>query len=639
MKAKSIKSLWLLIDAVLIAASLYLSFVLRFSFDVPSRYASLIIQILPIVVIFKVSIFYLFGFHKQIWRHASLAEINRLVKGVSASSLGIILTLYIVQTNPVLPRLIFIIDWLLTFVLVGGSRLFVRWYEDWRVQKSSLSIVGSEGKRVLIVGAGEAGSIIAKKMQKYSSSGNYPVAFLDDNEKKHGCYISGIPVVGSIGALKQIINEYKIDEVVIALPSVSGDVRSKIVFECEKLKIRCKTVPGVLELIHGTFELSQIRDVQVEDILGRDVVSIDINKMSSHISGKRILITGAAGSIGSELCKQVALLGASQIIALDINEGGIFNLSQSLEYLTDVDIEYRVCDCRDTIFVEKIFSKYSPHIVYHAAAYKHVHLMESHPLEAMSNNLFGTKNVADIAGKFGVDEFVLISTDKAVNAANIMGISKSLAEKYIKTVSTDKSNASNTKFVIVRFGNVLDSNGSVVPLFKKQIANREPITITHPEMTRYFMTIPEATQLVIQASAMGNGNEIFVLNMGDPVSIVELAENIIRLSGFEPNRDIPINYIGVRPGEKIHEKLFDEDEKEIATSNKQIFIAQSEITLEYWKDTIGKIQAIIANGNSRTLIELLRKIFTHYDLKLNEENASHGNVISFEEVKSNSISD
>lgn len=635
MKAKLIKSLWLLNDTILIAASLYFSFILRFSFNIPSKYAILIIQILPIVVVFKVCIFYLFGFHKQIWRHSSLAEINRLVKGVSLSSLGIISVLYIVQTNPALPRLIFIIDWLLTFVLIGGSRLIVRWYEDWRVQKSSLSIASSEGKRVLIVGAGEAGSIIAKKMQKYSNSGNYPVAFLDDNEKKHNCYISGIPVVGNINSLKQIISEYKIDEVVIALPSVSGDVRSKIVFECERLKVRCKTVPSVLELIHGAFELSQIRDVQVEDILGRDVVSIDLKKMSSHISGKKVLITGAAGSIGSELCKQAALLGASQIIALDINEGGIFNLSQNLEYLTDIDIKYRVCDCRDSVFVEKIFSEYSPQIVYHAAAYKHVYLMESHSLEAMSNNLFGTKTVADIAAKLEVDEFVLISTDKAVNAANIMGISKSLAEKYIKIISKDKSNVSDTKFVIVRFGNVLDSNGSVVPLFKKQIANREPITITHPEMTRYFMTIPEATQLVIQASAMGSDNEIFVLNMGEPVSIVELAENIIRLSGFEPNKDIPINYIGVRPGEKIHEQLFDENEKEIATSNKQIFIAQSEITHDYWKDIIGKIQTIIANGNSQTLIELFREIFTHYDLKINKENANNGNVINFEEVKSN----
>lgn len=609
MTNKLFKFLLVTLDVILIGLAFYLAFALRFGFEIPKKYYDVFQARILFVIFFKLAVFYLFGYYQLLWRHASLREVIESIKVIAVSSLGVVFALFAVQSQTQFPRSVVFMDLLLTFSLVGGSRLLIRVVEEaspkFRTDKEVLAIHEKNIKNIVIIGAGEAGSMLVKKMLKYPAYGYRPVAFIDDNEKKLGFRISGIPVIGTTDHLKQVTKEFEIQEVILAIPSASGETRKKIAFLCEELSIPCKTTPSIAELVHSDMDLSSIRQLQVEDILGRDPITVDLKNLSSSISNKTVVITGAAGSIGSELCRQINHLLPAKLIALDISENGLYCLKQTIRE-EGVDIVYRICDIKDKRSIDNIFEKHRPDVVFHAAAYKHVPLMEDHPAEAINNNLFGVKTVADSASEHGVGSFILISTDKAVDPANIMGYSKALAEKYIQCLSK----RSQTKCTIVRFGNVLGSSGSVVPLFQTQIQKMGPVTVTHPQMTRYFMTVQEAVQLVVQAGAMGESGQLFVLDMGDPVAIKELAENMIRLAGYEPYVDIDLKFIGLRPGEKMHEELFWEHEQKMKTNNNKIFIAQtSDIDIDMWRSQLTKIMELADSGDIIRMQRLLSQLF------------------------------
>lgn len=608
MTNKLFKIVSIIFDFILIGLAFYLAFALRFGFEIPKKYFELFQARILWVVLFKIAVFYFFGYYRLLWRHASLREVVESLKLITISSLGVVFALFVVQSKIQLPRSVVFMDWLLTVCLVGGSRLLIRLVEEttpkYMVSKEIQGLHKKNIKKVAIIGAGEAGSILVKKMLKYPAFGYEPAAFIDDNPNKHGYLISGVPVVGGIDSLKSVVDELDIAEAIIALPSATGEIRKKIVFMCEELDIPCKTTPSIAELVHSEMELGSLRSIQVEDILGRDPVKVDIAQVSSYILDKVVLVTGAAGSIGSELCRQISHFGPRKLIAVDISENGLYCLGQALAG-QGVEVKYKICDVKDSESIEKLFGEHKPEIVFHAAAYKHVPLMQDHPIEAIANNLIGAKIVADIANRHQTGNFIFISTDKAVNPINVMGYSKALAEKYIQSIAQN----SGTKFTIVRFGNVLGSSGSVVPLFESQIKNMGPVTLTHPKMTRYFMTVQEAVQLVIQAGAMGAGGEIFVLDMGEPVPIVELAENMIKLAGYQPYADIDIKFIGIRPGEKINELLFQDEEQKVDTSNSKIFMAQNNINFAYWEDALSGVINFTKQADSMRLLSSITSLF------------------------------
>lgn len=609
MKNKLLKVLPILMDFVLIGFAFYLAFALRFGFEIPKKYYDIFLTRILWVVIFKIAVFYLLGYYRLLWRHASLREVVETLKTISISSFVVVFALFVVQSKIQLPRSVVFMDWLLTLCLVGGSRLLVRLVEETSPKyltnkQIGYSLRSKHAKKVLIIGAGEAGSILVKKMLKYPAFGYEPVAFVDDNPKKHGYLISGIPVMGGVESIESLIDQLGVDEAIIALPSASGEIRKKIVFMCEELGIPCKTTPSIAELVHSEMELGSIRNIQVEDILGRDPVNVDIRLVASSIENKVVMVTGAAGSIGSELCRQIIHFAPKQLIALDISENGLYCLKQDLAK-GGISVIFKICDVKDKKSIEKIFTEYNPGIVFHAAAYKHVPLMQDHPVEAVSNNLIGAKIVADVANDHNAENFIFISTDKAVNPVNIMGYSKALAEKYFQTLAAK----SDTKYTIVRFGNVLGSSGSVVPLFQSQIQKMGPLTLTHPKMERYFMTVQEAVQLVIHAGTMGSGGEVFVLDMGEPVPILELAENMIRLAGYEPYSDIEVKFIGIRSGEKLSEELFLNSETKIPTEHHKIFMAKTHIDRDLWEEKLEEIINFANQSDSMRLLSLVTSLF------------------------------
>ncbi|ACV63629.1 polysaccharide biosynthesis protein CapD [Desulfofarcimen acetoxidans DSM 771] len=423
-------------------------------------------------------------------------------------------------------------------------------------------------KKVLIVGAGVAGGIVADVLRQRTESDWQPVGFVDDDVKKQNLYLYGLPVLGNRHRIPAIVQETGVQQIIIAMPSVHGEVVRQIVEICHRTRTQLKILPGIYDLITGKIKISEIREIVVEDLLGRQPVSLNTEEIAGYLTGKVVLITGAGGSIGSELCRQLAVFKPRLLVLLGHGENSIYDIERELqeEYPT-LALAAVIADIRDSSQISSIFSQYRPAVIFHAAAHKHVPLMEKNPEEAVKNNIIGTKTIAEAAHMVKAEIFVLISTDKAVNPSSIMGATKRVAEMIIQWMN----GKSATKFVGVRFGNVLGSRGSVIPLFKKQIASGGPVTVTHPTMERYFMTIPEAVQLVIQAGSLANGGEVFILDMGKPVSIVELAKNLIRLSGYEPDRDIAIEYTGIRPGEKFSERLYSDQEQVVSTGHKRIF--------------------------------------------------------------------
>ena len=522
----------------------------------------------------------IYKLYKKAWEYASIGELVCIFKAITLSILSAAFVQEVIVQD-IYVRLL-AVTWMVHILLIGGSRFCWRLVRDIYIKKDV------NKKRTLIVGAGSAGMMVVRQLINNHDAELLPVAFIDDNINIQQLDILGVPVVGSIDQIERAVAELHIDNIVIAIPSLGKKELNNIFRECAKTSAKTQILPKLEDIVTGKLSVNQFRDVQVEDLLGREPIELDIDSISGYITQKRVLVTGAGGSIGSEICRQITRFNPSQLILLGHGENSIYSIEMELRDrcgLTDIKFMTEIADIQDPVKMMAIMNKYRPHVVYHAAAHKHVPLMERNPEEAVKNNVIGTMNVAKAASKFGVGTFVMISTDKAVNPTSVMGATKRLAEMIIQHMDT----SSETKFVAVRFGNVLGSRGSVIPRFKQQIEKGGPVSVTHPEMIRYFMTIPEASRLVIQAGALAKGGEIFVLDMGDPVKIVDLAKNLIKLSGNSTD-DIEIVFTGIRPGEKLFEELLQANEIE----EKQV----------YPKIYIGKTADLY--------IEEIRKIITNY---------------------------
>jgi len=559
--------LLLIADIALINLAVYTSLIFRFDGYIPDLFKQVYLNSFIYITMIEVICYYSFGLYRSLWSYASIDE---LIQVLFATATGII-AIFIFGTvfDMRLPRTVYAMTGVLTFLFAGGIRISGRIMR--RVQGISKAN-GTAVKKVMIIGAGKAGSMVIKELKDHQDLNLMPVVVLDDDTKKHNSYIHGVPVKGGRDMLVKLAKEYEIDEIIIAVPSAQKKEISDILKTCKETKCKLKKLPGVYEIINDNVSIKSIRDVNIEDLLGRDEVVLNTKEISSYIKNETVLVTGGGGSIGSELCRQIARFRPKKLIVLDIYENNAYDLQQELQrsFKEKLILEVVIASVRDRARLEQIFDKYRPGVVFHAAAHKHVPLMEANPMEAIKNNVFGTLNTVQCADKYKVKKFVLISTDKAVNPTNIMGATKRIAEMIIQSV--DKQ--SQTEFAAVRFGNVLGSNGSVIPLFKKQIEAGGPVTVTHPEITRYFMTIPEAARLVIQAGAMAKGGEIFILDMGESVKIVDLAKDLIKLSGFEPDVDIKIEFTGLRPGEKLYEELLLSEEGLGNTRHKSIFIGK-----------------------------------------------------------------
>ncbi len=559
------------IDAVLIILSIYLSFLTRFEGSIPPRYHYMLMQILPLVLIIKLSVFHIFRIYRFSWTYIGLEEILNTAIASAVASLSFAAILFIVHTWPVFsgfPRSVIAIDFAFTLIGMMGIRLSKR---SVRCLRSRLSPTPNS-RRTIIVGAGAAGEMVVRALLQDGGDAYWPIGFVDDDIKKQNISIHGVPVLGPRSQLPYIIKSERIEAVLIAMPSAPRSVIKETVDISRKVGIKdIKIIPFLSELYTGKLNVSDIRDVRPEDVLPREPVSVDLKALEDFLKGKKVLVTGAAGSIGSELCRQVLRFQSAELLALDFDETGLFNLENNLRNIfPDKAIKIIVGDIRDKDKMHLVFQRECPEVVFHAAAYKHVPMMEAYPEEAVKTNVFGTHVVVEEAQKVGSEAFVLISTDKAVNPVSIMGMTKRVAE----IITQAFGNRGSTRCVAVRFGNVLGSRGSVIPTFLEQIREGGPVTVTHPDMERYFMTIPEAVLLILQAGAMGRTGEVFVLDMGKPVKILDIARELIRFHGLEPDQDIPIVFTGIRPGEKLREDLLTAEEGVAATTHKQIYIAK-----------------------------------------------------------------
>ncbi|RXT03682.1 nucleoside-diphosphate sugar epimerase/dehydratase [Ammoniphilus sp. CFH 90114] len=538
----------ILIDSIIVLSSIYVSHYIL----VPKERPGLVIAVSSLVLFFSHHYFASrYKLYKRVWKYASVGELISVFKGVTFSILIALLVQFALVQE--LYYRAMIITWMMHIIFIGGVRFSWRLYRDSHVSK----VDNSHKKRALIVGAGAAGTMIARQLKQNPNAELYPVAFIDDDPTKHKLEILGLPVMGGREQIETVVKELEVDNIIIAIPSLNKKELNLIVGEANKTRAKTQIVPMIEDLMTGKVAVSDFRDVQVEDLLGREPVQLDSDSIAEYLTGNVILVTGAGGSIGSEVCRQVSKFKPRTLILLGHGENSIHSIELELKANNVNDVEYitEIADVQDREKMFHIMGKHQPHVVFHAAAHKHVPLMERNPEEAVKNNIIGTKNVADAADVHHVETFVMISTDKAVNPTNVMGSTKRLAEMIIQ----DLDKRSDTRFVAVRFGNVLGSRGSVIPLFKEQIKKGGPVTVTDPEMKRYFMTIPEASRLVLQAGALAEGGEIFVLDMGEPVKIVDLARNLIRLSGYTED-EIPIHFSGIRPGEKLFEELLNENE-------------------------------------------------------------------------------
>jgi FlaA1/EpsC-like NDP-sugar epimerase len=567
-----------LMDILIVGVSIYTSYLFRFDGDIPEIYVGQSFIYLIISALLSAAFLHYFKLYNRVWQYASIGEMISLFNAVTISCIvSYVVTCFL--SVRVVPLSIFLRTFETTLLLMGGARFC------WRIFRDNYIKRNKDHKRALIIGAGACGIFIAKELKHNATSPLYPVAFIDDNIYKQRMRILGIPIMGGRESIVRAVIDHRIDEIILAIPSLSRNETSKIIAICKQTNAKLKIVPKLDELIQGKpMSLKEIRNVEVEDLLGRDPVSIDLEGVADYVAGKTVLVTGAGGSIGSELCRQISPFLPSKLLLLGHGENSIYTIDKELRQLfPNLQIESVIADVQDKQRIQQVFATFRPQVVFHAAAHKHVPLMERNPEEAIKNNVFGSQNVADAADKYSAERFVLISTDKAVNPTSIMGATKRIAEMYIQSLGR----SSKTKFVAVRFGNVLGSRGSVIPHFKEQIAQGGPVTVTHPEMIRYFMTIPEAVQLVIQAGSFARGGEIFILDMGQPVKILDLATDLIRLSGFIPGEDIEIQFSGIRPGEKLYEELLTIEEGLTSTVHNRIFvgkpsnISHTELELEF----------------------------------------------------------
>jgi FlaA1/EpsC-like NDP-sugar epimerase len=595
----------LAVDALLIAFAWWAAFQLRFE-RLPVYYDGYVEPwIFVAVVAVKVVVLAAFGLYSHWWRYVSIRDMWSLLRATLVGALVAAVLLLLWDPLVVrLPRGIFLIDGMLVFALLAGARVLTRTLFE---RPGRWGIV-ARGKEVLIVGAGDAGSLIIREMRRSPRLSYTPVGLVDDDSRKRNLRLDGVRVLGATDELPRILQDVDPDEVIIAIPSAAGEARQSIVNSCRNAGVPVKTLPTVNELITGGGQLaSQLREVQVEDVLGRAPVDLDLASIASYIGDETVLVTGAGGSIGAELCRQLVTLGPRRIILLDHAENNLFEIDRELVHEREFTAVVPVlADVKNRSKLRQVFEDHQPGVVFHAAAYKHVPLIEANPLEAIRNNVLATRVAAEVAQEAGTRAFVLVSTDKAVDARNVLGQSKALCE-WVMSAAAARSD--NTRFLAVRFGNVLASSGSVIPLFRRQISRGGPVTVTHPDMTRYFMTIPEAAQLIIQAGALGSGGEVFVLDMGEPVKIVDLARNMIRLSGREPGVDIAIEYMGVRPGEKLHESLWANGESPVNTTHPKIQRCVGTQVDETWlTDELDELERLMDLGETVEVVGRLNAI-------------------------------
>jgi len=595
---------WQLIcDAILIVAAWRLTFYLRFDQTIPVFYRHLLDwQVVTLVVAINLTTFVLFGFYNRWWRYVSTRDMWGAFRGVTVGSGITYLVLYAFPPEHTsrLPRSIAALDYLLLLAFVAGSRLLARTL----IERPPSGLVAT-GKEVLIVGAGDAGQLMVREMQRNRQLHYTPIGFVDDDPRKRGARFNGVRVLGTVDDLPHLLRDNRPDEVLIAIPSAAGSVRRTIVETCRGQSVPVKTLPALHELIAGDVNLgAQIRPVQVEDVLGREPVDVDLGRIATYVKGETVLVTGAGGSIGSELCRQLARLGVARLILVDKTESALFDIERELLDEREFDaVETVLANCGDQVKMQQVFERYEPTVLFHAAAYKHVGMLETNPLQAVSNNILGTRALVDAAINGGVRRFVLISTDKAADPKNVMGRSKAVCEWIVESCALRADVA--TRFVAVRFGNVLGSSGSVIPIFRRQIERGGPVTVTHPEMTRFFMTIPEAASLVVQAGAMGGRGQVYVLDMGEPVRILDLAKQMIRLSGRNED-EMPIVFTGVRPGEKMHEVLWNAGEMVGPTSHPKIMrAARAAVDPEWLDDSLAELERLVALADADGVVAKL----------------------------------
>ena len=577
--------------------SFLLSFLLRFDMNLPPAEWDRFLKTVPLLLAVRMGAFYSYGLYRGMWRYVGVRDMLDILKAVSLSSALFAFGMLLFFGHG-FPRSVLLIDWMICISLVGGARLAIRVFRE-----SSRGYQGPDGKRTIIVGAGNAGEMLVREIGK-SLTLNYEIlGFVDDDPAKRKGRIHKIEVLGKIDDLPEICRAKQPDEIIIAIPSATGKQMRRIVELCKKAGVTFRTVPSLGDLLSGKADISQIRGVRLEDLLGREPVQLDVEGIRREIFGKRIIVTGAGGSIGSELARQIANFDPELLILFERSETSLYAIDLELRGThPDKQIVAVMGDILHPKRVEEVIERYSPDIVYHAAAYKHVPLVETNPLEAVENNIFGTEALALAAIKGGVKKFVFVSTDKAVKPVSVMGMTKKVAENLLLSLQGD-----STMFVSVRFGNVIGSSGSVVPLFTKQIAMGGPVTVTDPEASRYFMLTPEAAQLIIQAGAMGRNGQVFFLDMGEPLNILDLAENMIKLSGLEPGRDIDIAFIGLRPGEKLREEILTEAEDQLPTGYEKIIQARNtNFSMEAFKKDLEELRLLTLSRDVERVIEKLR---------------------------------
>lgn len=607
-------------DIIMVTMSLYIALLLKYDFLVDDRYMKLFkVSIIPVVV-FMILFNRIFNLYNNMWKYASIDELLSIVYSVSLTNIVFIVYSYILShmniTKTVFyrfPYTVHIIFWMLCIILLGGTRFAYRASYESKKNRESVS----ENKiRLLIIGAGDAAATLIKEIRR-SKKLNYDIiGLIDDDPEKLGRLIYGIKVVGNRNNINKFCSENSIGEIIVAMPSALDDDRKEIFNICKNTKCKLRTFPSISDIIDRKFNMQKIRDVSIEDLLGRDEVKLNTENIEKYIKGKNVLVTGGGGSIGSELCRQISKFNPGTLVILDIYENNAYDLQMELNYkCPKMNKEVIIASIRDKNRLNEIFEKYKPDVVFHAAAHKHVPLMEVNPMEAIKNNVLGTFNVLKCCDEYNVKKFVQISTDKAVNPTNIMGATKRFCELMVQAF--DK--VSKTEFVAVRFGNVLGSNGSVIPLFKKQIAHGGPVTVTHPEINRFFMTIPEAAQLVIQAGAMAHGGEIFVLDMGKPVKIVDLAKDLITLSGFNPGEDIKIEFTGLRPGEKLYEELLMNEVALTSTEHEKIHVEKPmNVEMSFIEKSINDFKETLKENDKEKIYKVMAEKVPTYTRKKNE---------------------
>lgn len=624
MKVRLSRNLFLIliIDLLLFLGSFYLANLFRFDFIIPDWALEKFFEMLPYVLVGKLFLFYTFDLYKGMWRYTGLNDLLKIIKASTTASFVLIVFILFKNRFEMTSRSIFIIDWCLTIMFIIGVRVITRlcfeqFTETIRVQDFSNAVMKifrngkGRGNGVLIIGAGDCGEKICREFKENPSVESHVVGFLDDDVSKIGRNIHGVSVLNIIDELEPIVESTGVRDVIIAIPSAGAKRMRHIVGLCKKADVDFKTVPSIGELIDGKISISAIRNVEYRDLLGREPVVLDKKEIGKYLGNKIVFVTGAGGSIGTGLCRQICRYSPDKIILFERAESPLYEIDLELKRnFKNIDVIPVLGDIQDKKELFKTFDQFCPDIVFHAAAYKHVPMLEKYPWKAVENNITGTENLVEITHEFGCEKFVFVSTDKAVNPTNVMGTSKRVSELLVQ----NNTGNSKTSFITVRFGNVIGSVGSVIPLFKKQIQDGGPVTVTHPEIIRYFMLIPEACQLILQAGAMGTGGEIFILEMGNPVKIDTMARDLIRFSGFEPDVDIKIEYTGLRPGEKLFEELMTDNENVVSTGHHKIMVLNSQkINMGKLGDRLDLLKNESKNRNQENIRTLLKEIIPEYN--------------------------